>query len=175
MSHRAAVGIIAFGLLALASCTDEAQQDESERDDSGAVVEGGDIGVFRLQEGDCVQLPGGTDVGTETDEIADLAAVPCAEPHTGEVILVDDEFFADLDEYPGLDAALDQGLVRCVEVLDIYTDTDYESSNFDAFALTPTPDSWSQVDDRGLVCIGLTLDDSFESIVETTGSIRSEG
>ena len=37
--------------LAVASCGD---LDTTTRDDSGEIVEGGEIGVFAVQEGDCI-------------------------------------------------------------------------------------------------------------------------
>lgn len=163
-----------IGVLALTTaCNQAAQEDTTQRDADGDVVEGGDIGVFRLQEGDCLELP--TSIDDEGAVIEDLSAVPCDQPHSGEVVLVDDEYFADLDAFPGEQASLEQGTQRCIEALDAYTGTDYESSNFDVLVLGPTEASWDALDDRGLVCIGITLDDTLSESMDTTGSIRSGG
>ena len=175
IGRRAVTSVAAITLLAasISSCaTSEAELDETERDESGQVVEGGDLGVLRLQVGDCVQLPSDVDDGT-TQEIGAFEAIPCDEAHTGEVVLVEGQFFGDLDEFPGEDAAFESAAPRCANALDAYTGTDYDTSNFDFFTLVPTAETWDQVDDRELVCIGLTLDDDFVTPISTTGSMRA--
>jgi hypothetical protein len=160
-------------VFAASACEQASQQDSSERNESGEVVEGGDVGVFRLQEGDCVKL-GGVGNTDEVEEVGGFEAVPCDTLHDGEVVLVDDEFFSDRPEFPGDDAASDAATQPCIEALDAYTGTDYESSTYDIFTLVPSDASWSTLDDRGVICVGVTLDDSFERI-DTTGSIRVGG
>ena len=52
--------------------------DNTVRDDSGAIVEGGGLGAFAIQIGDCFNIP------EDTDIVVSLEAVPCALPHDAE-------------------------------------------------------------------------------------------
>jgi hypothetical protein len=178
LSRRAAAALVPVILLA-AGCTDSSDADTTERDEDGAVVDEGQVGVFRLREGDCVQLPAALrDTGSadgDVTEVDDFEAVPCDELHDGEVVLVDDEFFADLDEFPGDAESATQGNPPCIAALDEYTGTDFESSIFNVVPLVPTSESWDGLDDRGLICIGVTLNDELNAVIDTTGSFRSTG
>jgi hypothetical protein len=176
----AVVAVVAVVAALGVGCTEQAGQvDETERNEDGEVVEGGDVGVFTLQVGDCLILPEDdlavTDATAPPGVVDAFEAVPCDQPHTGEVVLVDDAFFADLDAFPGDDAAFEQATPACIDALDDYTGTVYEESAYDIFSLVPTDESWDMTDDRALVCIGYTLDDSLSDVVETTGSIRAAG
>jgi len=172
-SPRQRIALLVMVGVVVSSCaSSDANVDETERDDGGDVVEGGDVGVFRLRVGDCVQLPGGID-GGEAEEVAALEAISCTEEHTGEVVLVENQFFGDPDEFPGEEEAFRLADPRCIAALDAYTGTDFETSPFGYYALTPTQSTWDQVDDRELVCIGLTLDDDLVTTKSTTGSMRA--
>ena len=171
LSLRAAAALLPIVFVA-GACGQSSQEDNSERDDDGQVVEGGEVGVFRLQEGDCLVLPSVID-SPEVEQIDDVQALPCDQPHDGEVVLVADEQFADLDEFPGETVAVEQGTPSCIAALDEYTGTDFESSTFDVLVLVPSEASWAAIDDRGLTCIGVTLDDALTEAIDTTGSIRA--
>jgi hypothetical protein len=133
--HHRLIILAALTGLAITSCTSSnADVDETERDDAGNVVEGGDL---------------------------------------GEVVLVEDQFHGDVDEFPGEDESFTMAGPPCIDALDAYTGTEYESSTFDFYTLVPTSLSWDQLDDRELVCIGLTLDDDLATVVSTMGSIRA--
>ena len=178
LPRRAAAALVPVILFATA-CTDSSDADTTERDEDGAVVEDGQVGVFRLREGDCVRLPAGLrEAGREAEdlaEIADFEAVPCDELHDGEVVLVDDEFFADLEEFPGDADSVTQADAPCIAALDAYTGTEFESSMFNVVPLVPTSESWDALDDRGLICIGVTLNDELTAVIDTTGSFRATG
>lgn len=159
--------------LMLVGCSSSGSSDEdnTERDEGGEVIAGGDLGVFRLQLGDCLNIP---DAASESSEIGSLEGIPCSDTHTGEVVLLDGEFFSDLDEYPGQDAAFDAAGDPCIAALEDFTATPYDSSPFDFYALVPTDASWDGLDDRELVCIGYTLDEEMTGVVPTTGSLRAD-
>lgn len=156
---------------ALGGCS-ESTTDTTVRDEEGEVVESGDVGVFVVQEGDCLIL--GDVAATGEDDVEEFAAVPCEEPHTGEVVLRDDAFFADSDEFPGDDALVSDASPVCVSALETYTGQAFEESPYDALAVVPTETSWNDTDDRGLVCVGVTLGETSADIAETTGSIRGQ-
>lgn len=163
---------LATGMAAgLAGCS-ASTTDTTVRGEEGEVVESGDVGVFVVQEGDCVLL--GEVAGTETSEVEQFQAVPCEDPHTGEVVLRDDEFFAGSDEFPGEDALFADAAVECVSALEAYTGQAYQDSPYDAVPVVPTETSWNDADDRELLCIGVTLGETPDEFAETTGSIRGE-
>jgi hypothetical protein len=165
----------AFGVLATACSDTSSTDDDTTRDSAGDVVEGGDVGVFALQEGDCLDASVFLEdaSGEEDTEVEQFAALPCEESHTGEVILLDAQFFGDLTEYPASDALYEASTAPCIEALDEYTGTSYASSPFDFAPLIPSEESWDVMEDRGLVCIGVTLNDAQDGFVETTTSMRA--
>lgn len=76
---KRAVLIIA-GLVVAAGVAGHLLGDEAERDDSGQVSSKGKLSVFDLRVGDCL-----VDIASKTGEQRDLEAVPCRQPHDGEV------------------------------------------------------------------------------------------
>ena len=57
--------------------------------------------------------------------------------------------------------------------LNTYTGTDYATSPFDFAPLIPTQESWDVIDDRGLLCIGVTLNDAQDAPIETSESMKA--
>lgn len=161
-------GLAAAGMI-LAGCGDAAR-DTSTRDESGSIVEGGAVGVLVLNEGDCLVLWDQAEAAAQQVETVD--ALPCDQEHDGEVILRDDAFYADAGDFPGDDVVSEQGDEACVAALEQYTGEDYLRSPYGVLSMVPTEDSWSVADDRGLVCIGVTLDEDSEGVLMTVGSIR---
>ncbi len=175
-----------FALLVLVatSCSQDSQQDDSDRNEAGTVVGAGDVGVFALQVGDCIDVSSFLDdtetTSTATSEVEvtqveEFAAVPCTEMHSGEVVTDDEQFFADLDAFPTSNELLDSGRERCITDLSAYTASDYETSPYDVIPLIPTETSWDVVDDRGLICIGVTLNDELTEPIDTTESMKAGG
>ena len=70
----AALAALSAVAVLAAACDNGSQSDETTRNESGQVQEGGDVGVFRLQVGDCLN----EDIVTEQSSIP---VVPCDEPH----------------------------------------------------------------------------------------------
>jgi hypothetical protein len=135
-----------------------------------AVLEGA-VDPADLRVGDCVLL--GALADADSGDVAGFDTLSCEQPHEGEVILVDNEFFFDLDAFDE-QAIDDEAASQCLEVLEDYTGIAYDESAFDYLTVTPSEQTWSLDDDRGLVCVGFTLNDDFTQVIETTGSIRGE-
>lgn len=174
MSRLLPISLVAFASLVFVACSDDpSTEDDTTRDSAGNVVDGGDLGVFRLQVGDCLDVTSVTEGTDDETEVGAFEAIPCDSPHTGEVVLVAEDHFADLDEYTSISDLSAQGGEACIAALDEYTGTSFESSNFNALPLVPTDASWDELDDRGLVSIGVTLDEELENIAETSESIRA--
>jgi hypothetical protein len=153
----------------------QSDKDTTQRDESGSITESGEVGVFKLQVGDCIsesqmrQMEG-------TDEIIGvdhLDSVPCSESHVGEVILVDEEYFATRQSMPPSEQLVADAAEACVVSVAEYTGQPYDTSPYDVMPLVPTEQGWNTVDDRGLVCVGFTLAENREDIIATTGSIRA--
>ncbi len=167
-----AAALAGVALLGLSACS-QPYTDTSTRTDTGAITEGGEVGVFQLQLGDCIHDPSMVDVESEVDQVSSVAAVPCAQTHAGEVILVDDEFFAAEEAYPGEEVIEARSSEACVAALEEYTGVAYLDGNFDALPVYPTQEGWDAVQDRGIVCIGITLTQDTWMPIESTGSIKA--
>jgi hypothetical protein len=135
--------------------------DNTVRDDSGAIVEGGGLGAFAIQIGDCFNIP------EDTDIVMSLEAVPCALPH-------DAEAFASFDltgtAWRGDDAVGEEAWFGCYEPFGTYVGTPWDDSTLDYWTLQPTMESWDELDDREVTCALTTVDGS-----KLTGSMKGSG
>lgn len=173
-AHRGrwVAGLVTVALgVTLAGCN-LSTADTTTRDESGEITEAGTVGVFQLQEGDCLIVEDVPD-SNNLETTSDYGAVPCEDEHTGEVILVDDDFYSAAAEFPGEEAAFAQGQESCVSAIEDYTQTSFDDSPYDVITLVPTSASWTEIDDRELVCVGVTLNDDWTDIVATTGSMQA--
>ncbi len=117
----------------------------AQRDDAGTITEGGNVDVFSLSVGDCFS----TDA---TDEVGDVAGVPCDEPHDSEVYaLVDYDAGSDA-EWPGQDAIDEFSDSACVAEFEEFIGLSYDESIYYISYLQPTEESWAQ-GDREVVCL----------------------
>jgi len=114
-----------------------------DRDDSGAIVGGGNVGAFNVQVGDCFN-----DVDSYDQQIASVPGVPCSEPHDNETFAVFDVGF---DGYPA-DGNMDQmAYDACMVHFQSFVGTEYESSSLEIATMYPTAESWEQ-NDREVIC-----------------------
>jgi hypothetical protein len=133
------------------------------RDDSGAILEGGDLSVFSIREGDCFD-----DGDLTAEELVEVAAVPCAEPHDNEVYAVFD--IANQDEtFPGDDSLAARANEACYQLFEDFVGIAYEDSALDFFPITPTKAGWED-GDREVICAVYDLD-----FAKLTGSMRDSG
>jgi hypothetical protein len=136
-------GVAGLGLVG-ASYLGVAGQDDTVRDEAGNVLEAGEVGAFRIQLGDCLA----DDIEGDFESVT---AVPCAQPHTGEVFHA---FNLQLgDEFPGLAAVQNAADAGCYRAFEPFVGIDYESSVYYFGAITPTESSWDGVDDREVLCV----------------------
>ena len=125
--------------------------DETTRNEQGTIEEGGGLGAFRIQQGDCLNLP------TET-LVASVEGVPCWEPHDAQAYYLFD--MTGYTDYPGetaITSAADNG---CIAQFHPFVGKSYELSELDITWLAPTADSWSEFDDREITCMVVTMDGS---------------
>lgn len=135
------------------------------RDDSGQIVDAGEVDVLDLQIGDCFNDP------EEFEELVyAVAAVPCSEPHDNEVFAVEllDDVFS--GTFPGF-LVLDEYTydVCSGDLFDNYVGISYFSSQLEVFAFTPSEESWNE-GDRGFMCVLYRFD-----LQKLTGSARDSG
>ena len=117
--------------------------------------------VFALEVGDCFDYPG-------SDDVTEIETFSCDEPHDYEVFYVGD--LVSDGPYPG-DTDL-YTMVRdlCLPQFDPYVGRDYLESSLDWDALFPTLDGWTELDDRGVVCLLFDL-----NLQKLTGTARNSG
>lgn len=133
----------------------------AERNDSGVVVEAGDLEVTELRAGDCFNLP----AGTEDDvEITDVEAIPCSDAHENEVFVVSN--YVASDSYPGNAAIWDFADQFCVTAFDTFVGTAYEESGLDFGYFYPSEEGWAE-GDKAVTCV---LYDLYGA--QLTGSMR---
>lgn len=134
--------------------------DETTRNGDGQITEGGGLGAFVIQNGDCINLP-------EESLIQSVEGVPCAAPHDAEAYLLFD--LAD-GPFPGIDWVSEAAANRCVSAFHAFVGVAFERSELDVFYLHPTEESWNELDDREVVCMVTTMDGS-----QVTGSLGGSG
>ncbi len=132
-----------------------------DRDDSGAIVDGGSLDAFDMRVGDCFDDP-----SSYGEEVHSLPGVPCADPHDNEVYAV---FDVSLSSYPGEAEIGIMAQESCLERFEGFVGLDYESSTLDIFPFYPTSESWNQ-GDREIVCA--IYDMNTEKLV---GTVKDSG
>ncbi len=156
----AAWKIALTGTLLLAGCASTSETDESTRDDAGNVVEGGDVGVFALQVGDCFDQELGA-------EVESLSAIPCADDHELEVYA---KFDMPDGDFPGDDVVTAAAEEGCLERFSDYVGIEYADSIYFYTFLSPLEDGWNRIDDREIVCLLTTTGSD-----PNTGTARNSG
>lgn len=152
----AVVAGFAAGGLMLAACSTD---DETTRDDAGAIVESGEISAFSINVGDCI-------VGAASGEVSGFEGVPCDQPHDNEVYHT---FDLPDGEFPG-DAVIEaRGTEDCLAEFEPFVGLDFASSIYGVTWLFPTAGSWAQ-GDREIACLINNFDGT-----QKTGSARGTG
>jgi hypothetical protein len=124
-------------------------EDNTVRDQTGEIVEQGDLGVFVLSIGDCFDSAVG--------EIVTTTGIPCSSSHENEYV---GEFTLVEDVYPGVASVDSQAEAKCPPLILSYVgDIDKVSLNYPNFAWTsiqPSAVSFAE-GDRTVGCVlGLT-------------------
>jgi hypothetical protein len=132
------LGAVAVMGLLVAGCGDGA-------DKAGAST------LFELRTGDCFTSEAGT--SGRTVEVDDVANLPCADAHDGEVFAVATHPASKEDPYPGDDAVADFAAAECLERFAAYTGSKYDDSDLEVASVRPDEDSWTDKDDRAVACV----------------------
>lgn len=132
-----------------------------ERDESGAIQSAGSLDAFEMRAGDCF------DDSTLGSEVAEVPAVPCAQPHDNEVYAT---FDVPGDAFPGedlLDELAEQG---CLDRFAAAIGASYEESVLVFTTLIPSEESWNRRDDREVICVAYHME-----LEKLTGSVLGSG
>ena len=141
---------------------------DADRDEAGNIIGEGEIDAFTMQVGDCFN--DNQDIlgfGDAAGEVQNLPGLPCSEPHDNEVYAIFDVSF---DSYPGEKSMLEAATDQCLKRFDRFVSRPYDESVLDIFPIYPTNDSWSEVDDREVICAIYHID-----LKKLTGSMRGSG
>jgi hypothetical protein len=133
----------------------------ADRNDSGVIVEAGDLDVTELRTGDCFNLPPGTDDETE---ILDVEAIPCSEAHENEVFVVTN--YVASNSYPGGFELFDFADQFCLTAFDTFVGMAYEDSLLDFGYFYPSEEGWAE-GDKAITCVLYDLNGA-----NLTGSMR---
>ena len=137
--------VLAFG----AACGGTNDTDDTTRDESGTIVESGDLGVFAIKVGDCFDE---VDYSSQVDEVSGLA---CDGEHIYEVYHA---FDIAGDTFPGDESVVTSAQDGCLAAFEGFVGMDYNESVLDISYLYPTEDSWNLGDDREVLCMVYNLD-----------------
>lgn len=148
---------VAVGIIAYKAST------QADRDATGAIVSGGSVDAFAIKVGDCFDDTSSL-FGGEDEQISQLPAKPCAEPHDNEVYAV---FDVDATTFPEGDAMSELAFESCRERFQSFVGLDYESSSLDIMTLYPSRESWAQQNDREVVCAVYDMEAN-----KLTGSVK---
>jgi hypothetical protein len=150
MSHSrilSATALVGAALL-LAGCsqiTDLFGGPQAVRDaQSGEVTDAGQMDVFTLSVGDCLN-----DTGS-TDEVFDVPVVPCSDPHDYEVYY---DYTLPSGEYPGEEAVFAAAEADCPAQFESFVGLPYDESTLIFSYYVPTAESWAGQGDRVVSCL----------------------
>jgi hypothetical protein len=146
MKRLVAGAVIAVAALGGAGAFD----DNTFRDDTGAIIEGGGLGAYAIQVGDCVNEPDNLTL------VESLEAVPCSQAHDAEAYA---DFQLTGSSWPGEDAVSEDAWTGCYERYESFVGIPWDDSELDFWVLQPTEESWAD-DDRAVTCALATMDGS---------------
>jgi hypothetical protein len=135
----------------------------ANRDDSGQIVGAGTLHIVDVRVGDCFDLNDGSDV----EEVGEIRAIPCDEPHTFEAYFTTE---LPAGSYPSRSVLDAETEAACLPSFEPYVGRDYETSALYVTTFEPTPEGWAD-GDRGILCVISTENAS----TALTGSVRDSG
>ena len=120
-----------------------------DRDSKGRITEAGELSVYDLHAGDCLNPP-----DRVKDELLKVGVVPCSALHTQEVVALRE---IDASDYPGDDAVRQEAEKLCVQPFAEYIGVDYVDSSLFLTYLLPSLRSWED-GDKDVTCIAQVID-----------------
>jgi len=146
------------GVSLLAGCT-------KAKSAAAKAAKGRDVSTLNLKVGQCILPP--TKVQPEIEKVKVLL---CAQPHTQEAFAV--VKYTDTSkgtDYPGDKALRDFADGACLNRYQAYVGVAYSDSTLFYTYLLPSPRSWSDTDDRSVVCLVTTTGERLKTSVKGSG------
>ena len=153
LEGRSILGIAGAAVAAVIGITSAAQ-----RNDAGEITAAGAVDAFEVRVGDCFD-----DEAFASEEISEIPAVPCSQPHDNEVYAL----FDIPGEWPGDERVEEIAYDGCLERFAGAIGKSYEDSELDYTVMYPTEGSWNQRNDREVICVGYHME-----LEKLTGTIR---
>ncbi|PVE92053.1 septum formation family protein [Microbacterium sp. TPD7012] len=137
-----ALSIALSGCSAINSILGGGAGDADRDQETGQVTESANIDVFALKVGDCK-------MSSATGLIEAVDVVPCEEPHDEEVY---HEFSMEDGEFS--EEAVDAATEGCIgDAFTTFVGVVWDESALDVYPITPTKDTWDQLNDRVIQCV----------------------
>jgi hypothetical protein len=152
-------GVLAVGGIGAYEKWGKGGEDNTVRDQTGEIVEQGELGVFVIQAGDCFDMPIAADDGASWSGVQSIQGKPCTSPHDAEAVgeyKVVDEVFRSTDEY------IDESFSKCVPFIESYTGKSGDEllaiwPEIAVAGLAPTSESFAE-GDRIVTCYAILAD-----------------
>lgn len=157
---KAVIGVVGVGLTAGAAAG-LGGFDNTSRDDAGQIVQEGNISVFSLQVGDCLNIP-----DKNATKLGESSGVPCSQAHLYEVFA--ETTITDLTTY-NKDAISTKASDFCSASFQTFVGIPVERSTLTISWLVPTQETWGEGDNE-ITCILIRRDD-----LPMTMSMRGTG
>ena len=155
-ARRSALLIVVTAAL-LAGC--------SKDNGNKAGPKGQNVATLDLQTGQCIEPP-----SKPTPEVETVQVFPCTEAHTEELFAIVPYNKTDAGtEYPGDKVLRDFANGACLERYEDYVGAPYTDSSLFYTFLLPSPRSWSDRDDRDVMCFVTTTGEKLHASVKGSG------
>ena len=140
--RRIPIGLVVFVIL-FAGARLSGLVLDADRAETGEVAKPGDLTAIDLRVGDCFDLK-----DPQAEQIGDVAARPCAQPHEFEMF-----FTGSMPEgtFPGQSVFEEFMNTNCMPAFSAYVGKRYEDSELDMYWLAPSVEGWAQ-GDRSVQC-----------------------
>ena len=137
----------------------------AERSESGEIESAGSVDAFALRVGDCYDDQMFSSDGFS--EVSDVPGVPCSVAHDNEVYAT---FDLSGSEFPGDDEVVELADEGCLDRFEGAIGATYEESVLLITTLYPTRASWTQAEDREVICGAYHME-----LEKLTGSVLNSG
>ncbi len=138
----------------------------ADRDDSGAIVDAGNLTPDELRVGDCLDWPGSD--SNEIETFDSVNALPCSEPHDLEVYHLATYPAVSGTAFPGNEIILDYAWDACFAQFAGYVGAPWEEvADLDITLFWPSEQSWAD-GDRTIHCLIVAYNEG----VKLTGTAK---
>jgi Septum formation len=154
--------VVAVAVFSLSACSRGAEATGSGKpapESAVSAASGQTVDVFSIHIGDCL-----SDGTGDNETVSDMKKIDCASPHDYEAYHA---FDLPAGAYPGETTVDNTANDACNAAFETFVGKDYDSSDLEFNTLTPNEDSWATRNDREVICLIASADES-----PLTGTMR---